>query len=67
MMGMDMPKVREMSDRFQSHLARVSGKAINKEMDRIDALSAAGKVSRVTAMHMISTAAIRLAWKANAA
>ncbi|MEQ9634633.1 MAG: hypothetical protein RLW68_00965 [Devosia marina] len=62
-----MPNVREMNDRFQSHLARVSGKAMKKEMDRIDALRIDRKISHVTVHHMISTAAIRLAWKANSA
>jgi hypothetical protein len=59
-----MPNVNQMRARMISHLARVSGKAIAKEYDRIDALRYTGKISPVTSDHMKQTAAIRLAWLA---
>jgi len=62
-----MPNVIQMEERMKSHLARVSGKAIEKELARISALERDGKISRFTAMSMVSTAAIRLAYRANAA
>jgi hypothetical protein len=62
-----MPKITEMRSRMVSHLARVSGKAIEREFKRIDALRWSGKISPVTSDHMKQTAAIRLAWLANAA
>jgi hypothetical protein len=62
-----MPNVTNMEERMRSHLARVTEKAIAKELGRIHALYAQGKISSVTKGHMTSTAAIRLAWKANAA
>lgn len=62
-----MPNVVKMEERMQSHLARVSGRAMDKETARIAGLRRAGKISQFTAMAMLSTAAIRLAWLANAA
>jgi hypothetical protein len=62
-----MPNVNEMRIRLASHMARVSGKAIDAEFKRINALAAYGRISSVTRNHMVSSAAIRLAWKANAA
>lgn len=59
-----MPNVKNMNDRFQSHLARVSGKALAKESERIQRLLLNGKISPVTATHMHNTAPIRLAWLA---
>ena len=59
-----MPNVVQMEARFRSHLDRVSGKAIDKEFDRINALRYAAKISPVTSDHMKQTAAIRLAWLA---
>ena len=61
-----MPNVDQMMQRMQSHLARVSGKALNKEFDRIRDLRAAGKISDTTAAHLSQTAPIRLAYLANA-
>lgn len=62
-----MPKVIHMEERMRSHMARVSGKALEKEMDRLRELEHAGKISRRTHTYLIASAAIRLAWKANAA
>jgi hypothetical protein len=59
-----MPNVSEMPIRMSSHLARVSGKALNREIDRISALRYAGRISAVTAQHMVQSAPIRLAWLA---
>jgi hypothetical protein len=61
-----MPNVRQMSDRLSSHLARVSGKALEREADRINALLRDERISPLTAHFMRQSAAIRLAWKANA-
>lgn len=61
-----MPNVIEMEKRLQSHLARVSDKAVTKEMRRIDRLQAEGKISRVTGLHMFRSMQLRLACIANA-
>lgn len=62
----EMPNVRQMEDRMASHLARVGGKAIEREFDRIAGLHLAGKVSFFTATALRQTAALRLAYIANA-
>lgn len=62
-----MPNVKNMQTRLLSHMARVSGKAIQKEDDRIARLLSSQKISPETAQFMRVSSAIRLAYIANAA
>lgn len=61
-----MPNVKLMNERLASHMARVNGKMMDREFDRIRDLAAAGKVSQATATYMRQSASIRLAYLANA-
>lgn len=60
-----MPNVRAMEDRMISHLARVSGKAIEREFDRISGLRNDGRISLETWTALRQSAALRLAYIAN--
>ena len=60
-----MPNVQQMSNRFNSHLARVNGKALDREFKRIEALYHASKISSVTRTFMQRSAHVRLAWLAH--
>lgn len=60
-----MPNVIEMEKRLASHMARVNGKMIEREFDRILNLQADRKISHETAASLRQSAALRLAYIAN--